>query len=215
MNGYAATIDRSVPGGENSPNEATLTPLPVADLIQPYLGENIMRHAFIGLAVALLAVPAFGADVSVKDVHICCGKCVKAIDGALGGVDDVSGVNIDKDTGTVTFTAESRRAAKDAVKALAKAGFAGEATSGGKGIPLPKIKVAAGTTSDALEITHVHLCCGKCVEGVQEALKDVKGVSTVEGDTKTGIVKVGGQGIDVRAALEALRKGGFNGKASQ
>ncbi len=173
-----------------------------------------MRHAFIGLAMALLAVPAFGDDVSVTDVHLCCGKCVKAVDGALGGVDGISGVKIDKDAGTVTFDAEDRRSAKSAVKALVKAGFAGAATSEGKAIALPKIRIAAGTTADGLEITDVHLCCGKCVKGVQAALKDVKGVSKVEGDTKTGIVKVEGQGVDVRAALEALRKAGFNGKAS-
>ncbi len=174
-----------------------------------------MRQAFIGLAVALLAVPALGADVSVTDVHICCGKCVKAVDKALGDVDGISGVRIDKKDGSVTFTAADGNAAEAAVASLAKAGFGGKATADNKAIPLPKIDVAEGTTADGLEITGVHLCCGKCVKGAQAALKGVDGVTKVEGDTKTGVVKIEGQGVDVRAALEALRKGGFNGKASK
>ncbi|MGE0374579.1 MAG: heavy-metal-associated domain-containing protein, partial [Planctomycetaceae bacterium] len=156
-----------------------------------------MQRLLLGLSVCLVSAPAFGDEMTVKDVHLCCGACVKAVEKALGKADGVSELKIDKDAGTVVFQVDDRKMARAAMRRLANAGFAGEATLGGKKVALPKIKVEEGTTSNSLEITDVHLCCGGCVTAVQDALKEVKGVSKVEGDTKTGVVKVEGQDVNV------------------
>lgn len=173
-----------------------------------------MRHVVLGFAIGLVSVPAFADEVTVKDVHLCCGACVKAADEALKEVKGVTAVKIDKDAGTVTFTVADRKRGRAALKKLAEAGFGGQATMGDKKLGFPKLTVEKGTTADSLQITGVHLCCGGCVKAVQGALKDVQGVSNVEGDTDTGVVKIEGDDVDVRQVLQTLRKAGFNGKAA-
>lgn len=174
-----------------------------------------MHRLLWGLSLCLVSAPVVGDDVTIKEVHLCCGACVKAVEKALSKGDGVAELKIDKDAGTVVFQADDRRIARQALRRLANAGFAGNAQFGGRPINFPKIEVEAGTKSNSLEIAGVHLCCGGCVSAVQEALQEVQGVAKVDGDTKTGVVKVEGQDVDVRAVIEALRKAGFNGKPAQ
>ena len=171
-----------------------------------------MRYSFAGLAACLFASAVQAGDVTVKGVHLCCGKCVKGATAALEGAEGVTGLNIDKDAGSIAFQAESSEIAQNALAELAKAGFAGRARLGEERIKLPKIGVKKGTTCNEFAIKDVHLCCGGCVNGVKDALEDVEGISEVTGDMKTGVVTVKGDGVDVRKTVQALRKAGFNGK---
>ncbi|MCA9074284.1 MAG: heavy-metal-associated domain-containing protein [Planctomycetaceae bacterium] len=170
-----------------------------------------MRYVIAGLAACLFAGAVQAGDVTVKGVHLCCGKCVKGATAALEGAEGVSGLTIDKDAGSIVFQAESSEVAQNAIAELAKAGFAGRATLGEERIKLPKINVKKGTTSNEFAIKDVHLCCGGCVNGVKEALEDVEGISEVAGDMEKSVVTIKGDGVDVRKAVQALRKAGFNG----
>ncbi len=170
-----------------------------------------MRFALAGFVACLVSTVTQAGDVNVKGVHLCCGACVKGVNESLKEVEGITGLTVDKDAGTVVFQAESAELATNAIAKLAAAGFAGNATMGGERIKLPKIDVAKGTMSDSFEVKDVHLCCPGCVTGVQDALKDLEGVSEVSGNTETGVVTIKGDDVDVREAVRALRKAGFNG----
>ena len=82
-------------------------------------------------AVALVvaaAFPALAADtkVELKNVHMCCPGCAKEVTTILTGVDGVSGVKADRETGTATFTATDAKVAQKALDALAADGFHGD-----------------------------------------------------------------------------------------
>ncbi|MEZ6050674.1 MAG: heavy-metal-associated domain-containing protein [Planctomycetaceae bacterium] len=170
-----------------------------------------MRYVLAGLTICLFSGLAQAGDVTVKGVHLCCGKCVTGATDALKDVNGITGLNVDKDAGSIIFQAENSEVAQNALAELAKAGFAGRATLGDEKLKLPKIGVKKGTTCNEFAIKDVHLCCGGCVNGVKEALEDVEGISEVNGDMKTGIVTVKGDNVDVRKTVQALRKAGFNG----
>src|SRR5262249_20074192 len=90
---------------------------------------RVMQRLPMGL-VLLSAAGMLGAaalaetKVEVKDVHLCCGACVKGVGKALKGVDGVKGV-CDRDAKTVTITATNETTAQKAIDALAAAGFHG------------------------------------------------------------------------------------------
>lgn len=60
----------------------------------------------------------------------------------------------------------------------------------------------------------VHLCCGSCVDGVEAALADVKGVSGLACDRNTKVVAFKAADADTaKKAIEALAEAGFYGTA--
>ncbi|MEZ6146450.1 MAG: hypothetical protein R3B91_13765 [Planctomycetaceae bacterium] len=136
------------------------------------MGDMIMRYVLAGLTICLFSGLAQAGDVTVKGVHLCCGKCVTGATDALKDVNGITGLNVDKDAGSIIFQAENSEVAQNALAELAKAGFAGRATLGDEN-SLPKIGVKKGTTCNEFAIKDVHLCCGGCVNGVKEALEDV------------------------------------------
>lgn len=65
-----------------------------------------------------------------------------------------------------------------------------------------------------VKVTGVHICCGACVRAVDDALKDVEGVSSVASDRKTRSITF--TAVDDKAAaagIEALAESGFHGSA--
>lgn len=178
-----------------------------------------MRMNWIkGLALlTALAFPAFvqAGEVSVKGVHICCGGCVSALTGALDGVTGVSGASANQDGGTVTYQATDAKSAVAGLKAIAGAGFYGTATYDGKALEVPTPKVDAKLTADSVTLTGVHLCCGTCVKESSKALKSVKGVSEVEGDSDNGTLTVKGNKVNVSELVKALHGAGFHGNVKK
>src|SRR5207237_4836671 len=63
--------------------------------------------------------------VTVSDTHLCCGQCLKAVDGVLKGV---AGVTYKADQGakTIEVVADNDAAAQKAIDTLADAGFYGK-----------------------------------------------------------------------------------------
>ncbi len=62
-------------------------------------------------------------SLKVDDVHLCCGKCVKAVNEVLGGVSGVTGNTAEK--GATSFTVTGDFNDKDVMDALQKAGLTG------------------------------------------------------------------------------------------
>ena len=74
---------------------------------------------------------------------------------------------------------------------------------------------ASGSEAARVTVKGVHLCCGACVAGVDEALGDVSGVSGVTADRNSKTVTF--TAADAKAAqagIEALAKAGFHGTAT-
>jgi len=142
--------------------------------------------------------------VTLEGVHNCCKSCTKGIVGAADGLKDVT---ITAEGKTVTITAKSKTNAKKAVEAMMDAGYYGkssEETSSTTSAPKADKKLKDAT------VTGVHLCCGKCVTAMTDAVKTVPGVTeyTIENKAKSFTVKGDFSENDL---LTAMNKAGFNG----
>ena len=66
------------------------------------------------------------SSLTISGTHLCCGKCVKAVEAAAKSVPGVKSDNATK--GAKSFTVEGNFNAKELMEALAKAGFTGTVT---------------------------------------------------------------------------------------
>lgn len=137
--------------------------------------------------------------VTLTGLHNCCGGCEKGITKALTSVKDVT-ATVEDDKATIT--AKTKTAADKAVDALLAAGY--------YGVGAPEQKIADKKVKSAT-VSGTHLCCGKCVTGIANAVKTVPGATghtatkgaksfTVEGD------------FNLKDLLAALNKAGYNGE---
>jgi copper chaperone CopZ len=161
----------------------------------------------------LWAGRADAGKVEVKGVHVCCGQCATAIKTTLGKVDGLSDVAAAKGK-PVTFTTKDDKATTAGMKALLDAGFFGTATDDGKDVKVETDGPKKGDKADEVTITGVHICCPACAGAVKTILGKVDGVSAVDA-AKGKPVTVKGKDVDKAAVLEALNKGGFNGKVEK
>ncbi len=162
--------------------------------------------------VAVVAIPALAADtkVELKNVHMCCPGCAKEVAMILTGVEGVSAVKADKETGTATFTAADAKAAQKAIDALAADGFHGDpgkdkgyAFKDDSGVKAGKVK--------ALTVTGFHNTCGGCVKSFQTAIKGVKGVTGDNAKAEVSTAEVTGE-FDAAELVKALNAAGFHVK---
>ena len=170
-----------------------------------------MKKIYASMVLALvLAASASAADVTVtlSDVHVCCQSCVKAVAKVIATVPGLSGAG-DQDADTVTLTGPDTATVQKGADALVAAGFFGKSSN-------PDIKINADTgaknqTMQSVTIENVHLCCGKCVKSVNEALAKVPGVT---GNTAAK----GAKSFDVtgnfndKDVFDALQKAGLTGQ---
>ena len=172
-----------------------------------------MKLSSICLAAALAcAIPASAADFTAKitDVHLCCQSCVKAAEKAVTSVTGATAA-VDKDAGTITITATDKKVAQDAANSLVKAGFWGKSDARTDSQPLLRQATgASGKQVKTLKVEGVHLCCGKCVNGVNDALKDVHGVKANTATKGAESFEVTGDFKD-SDVFAALRKAGYTG----
>ena len=61
-------------------------------------------------SIAMLSTQSARAEVEVtiSKMHLCCGACVKAVEGAVEKVDSVT-VNVDRDAGSAVVTAPDKK----------------------------------------------------------------------------------------------------------
>jgi periplasmic mercuric ion binding protein len=175
-----------------------------------------MRLLPIGV-VLLSAAGMLGAaalaetKVEVKDLHLCCGACVKGVDKALKGVDGVKGVS-DRDAGTVTITAADDASAQKAIESLAAAGFHGSLET--KALHFPDDSGVTKGKVTSLTLTGVHNCCRSCTKGIKDAVKEVKGVMGDTAKPKSDTFDVTGD-FEASDLVDALHKAGFHVKVKK
>ncbi|MEY5008869.1 MAG: hypothetical protein RLZZ253_8 [Verrucomicrobiota bacterium] len=171
-----------------------------------------MKTTLLSVSLALFTVSASllaESSVQLSGVHLCCRSCVT---GAEKAVSKVSGATatVDSSAGTVLIKAPDAAAAQKAVNSLVDAGYYG--TSAGSTIKPKSASSAGSPKTSKLVLKEVHLCCGKCVKAVKDAVGSVKGVTgdTASKGAKTFEVTGDFAPAEVFAALE---KAGLSGKA--
>lgn len=87
-----------------------------------YFGKS--ENPAIKVAAETGAKDAKVSTLTVNDVHLCCGKCVKAVNTALGEVKGVASNNAEK--GAKTFEIKGDFNPKDVAASLQKAGLTGK-----------------------------------------------------------------------------------------
>ena len=172
--------------------------------------KSILAPAVLALAVAF---SSHAADVSTKltDVHLCCHGCVKGAQQATANLTGVT-ANVDMDSDSISLSGADTATVQKAVDSLTAAGYYGKSSN-------PDIKVNADTGAKdekvkSLKVEGVHVCCGKCVKAVGEALSAVPGVT---GNTATKGAKsftISGD-FNEKDAMAALQKAGLTGHVAQ
>ena len=149
--------------------------------------------------------------VEIKDVHLCCGACVKGVGAALKGVEGVK-PKCDQKAKTVTITGTDDAAVQKALDALGAAGYYGD--TGSKTLT---IKAPAGLPTGkvtTLKLANAHNCCRGCCVAIKKA---VAGVNGVKGDTakpKTAKFEVTGD-FEAADVIKALNAAGFQAQVEK
>ncbi|HEY4234257.1 MAG TPA: heavy metal-associated domain-containing protein [Lacipirellulaceae bacterium] len=145
---------------------------------------NAFKSFAAGFGLLLVLGLVMGADdakvtVTVSEMHVCCGACIKAIEKAVAKVPGVE-AKVEQESGEegegmATLTAANYETIQKAIDEIAKAGFHGDLDS-------DKVKFAPIKTADGnvktLEIAYIHNCCKGCSKSINEALGEVKGLTT-------------------------------------
>jgi copper chaperone CopZ len=173
-----------------------------------------MRTLVLSFTTVLgLAFSAQAAEVSteITKVHLCCKGCASGVDKAVGEVTGAKAA-VDQDAGTVTLTGPDISTVQKAADALVAAGYFGKSSNAG--IKLKPVTGAKGEKVQSLQVEGVHLCCGKCVKAVDQALKSVPGVKTQNATKGAKSFEVTGEFND-KEAFAALQKEGLTGKIAK
>lgn len=136
--------------------------------------------------------------VTLSEVHLCCGACVKAVEKAAR-IDGVQ-AEVSQDEGAVVLTAGSYKDVQSSIDEIAKAGFSGkiEDETQAAHVKFRAIKTPDGNVKK-LSVRHIHNCCRGCSDAIIAAIESVDGVSShtvkpkveefvVEGDFDAGAV---------------------------
>ena len=156
---------------------------------------------------ALAIVARADTTVKISDVHLCCGKCVKGVETAIGTVPNAKAA-VDKDAKTVAITAPDMATAQKAVDALTAAGYFGK--SDNAEVKLTDNSGAKDAKVAAITIKGTHLCCDKCVKGVDAALADVKGITGNTAAKGAESFEIKGD-FNAKEVMTALEKAGYTG----
>ena len=167
------------------------------------------------LITSLFALRPVNKVVQVEGIHLCCGSCVDAVNECLKDIDGVTNGACDQNTKVASFKASNDAAAEKGIKALSEAGFFGTAKHGEKKLSFPDAGAKKDAKFSKVKFIGVHLCCRSCVKDAHTALKDVKGVSSIDVDREAGTVTLSGSDMVHTDALAALNKGGFYGKVAE
>jgi copper chaperone CopZ len=177
----------------------------------------------VGIVLAGVAVVAVGgicartqaqsdkdpapAIVTLSEVHLCCGACVKAVEKAAR-IDGVQ-AEVSQDEGTAVLTGATYRDIQKSLDEIAKAGFSGKIeddTQAGK-VKFAEIKTPDGNVKK-LAVRHIHNCCRGCSDAIIEAIESVDGISSHTVKPKATEFVVEGD-FDAGAVVEAITNAGF------
>ncbi len=164
--------------------------------------------SMLGIAFAMSGLQTAHAEVTVtlSKMHLCCGACVKGVEGAIEKVEGAK-VKVDADGGTAVVTAADAKTTRQAIAAIARAGFHGESDHNKLKVP-DNSGVKEGKVK-RLELVGVHNCCGGCNTAIKEAIATVAGVEKDSAAPKSKSLVVEGD-FDGLALVQALNKAGFH-----
>jgi mercuric ion binding protein len=173
---------------------------------------HLSRFVMVASVVGLLSAGAARAEtkVELKNVHLCCGQCVKIV-GAVLKKAGVKGT-CDQEAKTVTITADDDKAAQKALDALAAAGFHGD--TGNKDLAIKADSGVSDGKVKSLTLTGIHNCCGQCCKGIKATVKKVEGVTGDTAKPKDKTFTVTGD-FDAAALVKALNDAGFHVKVKK
>jgi periplasmic mercuric ion binding protein len=175
---------------------------------------NAVKNFAVGVGLMVAVSLVLGADapkvtVTISEMHVCCGACIKAIEKAIAKVPGVE-AKVEQESGEegegmATLTAANYETIQKAIDEIAKAGFHGDLDS-------DKVKFAAIKTEPGnvkkLEIANIHNCCKGCSKHIEEALGEVKGVTTKTVEPKKSSFVVEGD-FDPADVVKELLDSGF------
>lgn len=173
---------------------------------------SVTLACFFVLFGAAIVVAADRTPVQVERIHLCCGKCSKNLSEALGSVEGIEQIEVDRKTGSARFISPSDEKTAAALGAMEQAGFFGTATQGDKKLTVPSEKIDADLKADRIVFSGVHLCCGGCAKGVVKGYVDSQDVVAVDCNIEEGTVTLTGKELSVADMRDALHKAGFGGK---
>ena len=83
---------------------------------------NRLVSSVLSAGFVMLASQFASADVTVKlsKMHLCCGACVKGVEGAIEKVEGAT-IKVDKDAGSAVVTATDEKMARRALGAIGRA----------------------------------------------------------------------------------------------
>lgn len=159
----------------------------------------------VGLIGALEAMAAPDTSVEVKNVHICCGACEKAV----GKILDQAGVKgtCDKKSKMISFSATDAAAAQKVIDALAAGGFHGEI--GSKDLAFKDDSGAKEGKVRSATVKGFHNCCPACCKAIKAVLAKVEGVESEDTKPKETSCTVKGN-FDPVKLVKALNDAGFH-----
>jgi len=149
--------------------------------------------------------------VELKNVHLCCGACVKAVGNILKDIEGVKG-SCDQRGKTVTITAADEKAARKAIDALSAAGFHGD--TGNKELAIQDDSGVSAGKVKTLTLTGIHNCCQSCCRAIKATVKKVEGVSDDDAKPREKTFTVTGD-FDATALVKALNAAGFHVKVKK
>ncbi|HWF17763.1 MAG TPA: cation transporter [Verrucomicrobiae bacterium] len=169
-----------------------------------------MKRLITALVIASALVLSACAEESAKlsNVHLCCDKCVKGVDTAVGSVSGVK-ATCDKEAGTVELTGSDKESVQKAADALVAADHFGTSSD-------VKLDSATGAKTDkvqTMKISGMHICCAKCVKAIDKAVKSVPGVAGETAAKGVDSFEVTGD-FSPKDVMDALQKAGLTGKAN-
>ena len=160
-----------------------------------------------------LSFSAFAAEVTaeISHVHLCCKGCVSGAEKAVGEVAGAK-ASVNQDEGKVTLSGSDLATVQKAADALVAAGYFGK--SANNQVKIKNATGAKGQKVQSLQVEGVHLCCGKCVKAVDQALKAVPGVKNQTATKGAKSFEVTGEFND-KEVFSALEKEGLAGKVAK
>jgi periplasmic mercuric ion binding protein len=163
------------------------------------------------LVLAWGGIASADTTVVLKDTHLCCAQCVRAVEGILKTVDGVTG-KCDQKAGTVAVTAKDDATAQKAIDALAAGGFHG--TTDSKTVTVKDDSGATKGKVKTLTLVGVHNCCGACNKAITTAVGKVDGVTGNTAKARADTFDVTGE-FDAAELVKALNAAGYHVKVKK
>lgn len=165
----------------------------------------------LALAFAVAGIAQAEVKVTLSEMHLCCGSCVKGVEKAVSSVPGAQGV-CDKGNASCTITAADDATAAKAIAAVAAAGY--HAAVDNSKLAMANDSGAPSGNVKRLQVSGVHNCCGGCSKAIKEAVAEVAGVKSDNCKSKDTSFVVEGD-FSAAAVVKSLNEAGFHVKVAQ